>query len=59
MAQERNNEVKTIEIYFADLTEQKQKELLNAVGEQSPEALNWDIYPVTSVDFEVDQEQED
>ena len=47
----------TIEIFFDDLTEEKQKELLEAVGEQTPEDMNWDAFPITCVDFEEEHEQ--
>jgi hypothetical protein len=44
----------TIEIYFADLCEEKQKEMLEAVGVNGPEEMNWDAFPLTSIDLEAD-----
>lgn len=44
----------TIEIYFADLSQKKQKELLEAAGVNSPEEMNWDAFPLTSIDLEAD-----
>ncbi|MBN2286048.1 MAG: hypothetical protein JXI43_06345 [Tissierellales bacterium] len=45
----------TIEIYFDDLSETKQKELLEAVGVESPDEMNWDTFPVSCVDLEKDE----
>lgn len=41
----------TIEIYFDDLSETKQKELLKVAGVDSPEDMNWDTFPVACVDL--------
>ena len=41
----------TIEIYFDDLSEEKQKELLEAVQVSSPEDMNWDTFPVACIDL--------
>ncbi len=38
-----------IEIMFYDLSEEKQKELLKAMGISSPEEANWDVLPVTTI----------
>lgn len=45
----------SVEIYFDDLSEEKQEELLEAVGVETPEEMNWDICQVATVDFEEDQ----
>lgn len=45
----------TIEIYFDDLCQERQKELLEAVGVESPEDMNWDTFPVAFVDLEEDE----
>ena len=42
-----------IEIYFEDLSEAKQKELLKAAGIKEPKEANWDIFPITEVEYEV------
>lgn len=42
------------ELYFTDLTEQAQKEILKKAGLQSPEDANWDCFPITTVDFETE-----
>lgn len=46
----------TIEIYFNDLSEEKQKELLKAVGVDTPEEMNWDAFPVACIDLGEDEE---
>ena len=45
-----------IEIYFNDLTEEKQKELLDAAGIIDPKEANWDmnIVPVVIVTLEAE-----
>ena len=42
----------TIEIYYDDLSKEKQKEVLEAAGVNSPEDMNWDTFPFTCVDLE-------
>lgn len=50
--------MKTINIYFSDLNDKAQKELLKAVGAETPEDMNWstdwdkDILPIAQFDFE-------
>lgn len=44
--------MKTIEIYFDDLTEEKQKEILNKLGDNG----NYDVFPIATI--EVDDEEE-
>ena len=46
-----------VEIYFADLTERKQRELLKTFQIDSPEAMNWDILPLASIhEFDIEEE---
>lgn len=48
--------MKTFEIFFSDLNENAQKELLEFVGEDDPKEMNWDVdlVPLASFDFEED-----
>ena len=47
-----------VEIYFSDLNEKAQKELLEAVGAADPGEMNWDgdILPLAILDFETETE---
>ena len=38
----------TIEIYWNDLTEEKQQELLNLLGDNR----NWDVFPIPEIEIE-------
>ena len=38
----------TIEIYWNDLTEEKQQELLNLLGDNQ----NWDVFPIAEIEIE-------
>ena len=40
------------DIIFDDLKEDAQKQLLEAYGVQSPEDMNWDVVPVTTLYIE-------
>lgn len=40
----------TIEIYWDDLTNKKQQEILDVVGDN----CNWDVFPITTIDIEED-----
>lgn len=44
--------MKTIEFYWNDLTEKKQKEILDIFGEN----CNWDVIPFATVDYEEEEE---
>ena len=44
--------MKTIEIYLRDLSEEKQKEIIEAYGIEKAEDANWDIFPITCIDIE-------
>ena len=37
----------TIEIYWNDLTEEKQRELLNLLGDNQ----NWDVFPIAEIEI--------
>lgn len=41
---------KTIEIYWYDLTEKKQKEILEETGDNH----NWDVFPLATMEYEVE-----
>ena len=45
---------KVIEIFFDDLKEDKQKEILEAFGVEKPEDMNWDVFPLAIINVEVD-----
>ena len=40
--------METIEIYWQDLSEKKQKELLQMLGDNR----NWDVFPLATIDIE-------
>lgn len=51
-----------IEIYFRDLSEEKQAELLKAYGVKSPEEMNWDVFPVAVIvkeDYVLTEQEDD
>lgn len=39
----------TIEIFFSDLIEQTQKDVLQAAGINDPKEANWDVLPLATV----------
>ncbi len=41
----------TFEIYFNDLSETCQQDLLEKYGIKSPKEMNWDIFPVTVIEI--------
>ena len=43
----------TIEFYWGDLTEKKQKEILELVGDNN----NWDVFPIATLDIELNEEE--
>ena len=45
------------EIYASDLTEQAQKVLCEKAGIKSVEEMNWDVFPITTIEF--DDEEND
>jgi len=44
--------MKSVEIYFSDLNDEAQKEVLKAAGVESPSDMNWEYCPLTILDFE-------
>lgn len=38
-----------VEIYFSDLSEEKQQELLQHFGIEDPKEMNWDVLPVVTI----------
>ena len=46
--------MKTIEFYWNDLAEKKQKELLEIFGDN----CNWDVIPIATMDYEDDCDDE-
>lgn len=42
----------TFELYFSDLTEEAQQEILEKAGVKKPEDMNWDVFPITTIEFE-------
>ena len=40
------------ELYFDDLTEQAQNELLRKAGIKSAKDMNWDVFPITVIEFD-------
>jgi hypothetical protein len=45
-----------VKIYFADLSKDKQEELLEAYDAEGPEEMNWDYFPVAIVPIEEKEE---
>ena len=45
--------MKHIDIYWRDLTEKAQKDILEALGE-AKEERNWDLIPLATIDMEED-----
>lgn len=45
--------VKTIEIYWNDLTDKKQKEILEVTGGDNG---NWNVFPIATLHLEVEDE---
>ncbi len=42
----------TIEVYWDDLTENKQNEIREALNMESDDNGNWDVFPIATMDFE-------
>lgn len=45
-------DIKTIEIYWDDLTESKQNEILETLGDNG----NYDVFPIATIETEQDEE---
>ena len=46
------------ELYFSDLTEVAQQVFLKAAGLNSAEEGNYDVFPITTIEFEDVEEEE-
>ena len=44
----KDRAMKTIEIYWQDLTEKKQQEILDELGDNG----NWDTFPMATIDIQ-------
>lgn len=52
--------METFEIYFSDLKEEAQKELLKAIGVTDPKQMNWDVFPIAECPlFDEDEDYEE
>lgn len=47
------------EIYFNDLNENVQKRLLAELNISSAKDMNWDIFPLATIDFETEIDDEE
>ena len=45
--------LKTIKFYWNDLTEKKQKEIIEEIGNDDN---NWDVFPITTLDIEIEED---
>lgn len=45
-----------IDIMFDDLTEEKQKEIMDELGEDCCADRNWDVFAMTGLDIEEDED---
>lgn len=50
---------KTFELYFSDLTEYAQQELLKKAGITKPEDKNWDVFPIFTFTLDNEEDEED
>ena len=46
----------SMNIYFSDLTETAQKELLETAGISNETEMNWDVFHVTTVEFDENED---
>ena len=47
--------MKSFEIFFSDLNEEAQKELLKFVGADKPEDMNWDLDIIPLAVFDIEE----
>ena len=47
------------ELFFEDLNEAAQARILDAYGVESPEEMNWDIFPITELVIESNYEDDE
>ena len=45
------------ELYFSDLTEEAQASLLEKANITSETDMNWDVFPITSIEFDDEVEE--
>lgn len=48
----------TIEVYWDDLTKAKQEEIRESLGMEPDDNGNWDVFPITTMGFEVNEDEE-
>ena len=48
---------KTVEIMFDDLVEDKKEEILKEFAIGSPDEMNWDIFPIATVEMEMEGQE--
>ena len=46
----------TFELFITDLTQEAQAELLKKAGIKDASEMNWEVFPITTIDFEVDDD---
>lgn len=46
------------ELNFRDLTKEAQARIMDAAGINDPTEANWDIFPIVSLDFEIDTDND-
>lgn len=47
-----------MDLYFKDLTPEAQAALLKEAGITSPKEMNWDVFPITELDFENEEDDD-
>jgi len=51
MKVERRGGVVIVEIFFEDLSEDAKEFLKRAIGVNNEEKMNWDIFPITTIEI--------
>lgn len=46
------------ELFASDLTEKAQEELCRKAGVNCIEDMNWDVFPITVIEFEENEDEE-
>ena len=49
----------SFELYFSDLTEEAQKSFLEKAGLNSAEEGNYDVFPITEIEFDNEDDEEE
>ena len=52
-AKRGGNMTNTVEIFFDDLVDWTKTKVLLAAGVKDPKEMNWDVIPITVLEFEV------